>query len=137
MEGISLTHGSPRKHIWTSTFAASADEVGTHLPSNCPCTNINQARSATTPPAFAGSDYFCDTASQGIFRNGFFYGGDPLWDGAGCGPLNTCSLRWKYPQLLQHSWGTITSVIQQAKAACYQIIIMMKILSGMELVVGF
>ncbi len=88
MDGISLTHGSPRKHIWT--FVGSLDEVGTRPELNCPCTNINQAGSASTPPAFVGSDYFCDTASHGQYQVGFFYGDDPLWDGAGCGPLNTC-----------------------------------------------
>ena len=28
-------------------------------------------------------------ASEGL-KTGFFYGDDPLWDGAGCGPQNTC-----------------------------------------------
>ena len=50
-----------------------------------------------------GNDYFCDTASQGQFRNGFFYGGDLLWDGAGYGPLNTCCTfnnpPWFYKEL--------------------------------------
>ena len=27
----------------------------------CPCTNINQARSASNPSTFVGNDYFCDT----------------------------------------------------------------------------
>ncbi len=116
VEGISLTYGSPRKHIWS--FAASADEVGTHLPSNCPCTNINQARSDTTPPAFGGNDYFCDTASQGIFRNGFFYGGDPLWEGAGCGPLNTCctfnNLPWFYKELPEPTTDDIEMSVQRS-----------------------
>ncbi len=61
VDGISLTHGRPRKHIWT--FAGSLDEVGTNPHHNCPCTNINLASSASTPPAFVGNDYFCDTAS--------------------------------------------------------------------------
>ena len=34
---------------------------------------------------------------------GVFYGDDPLWDGAGCGPLNTCCSfnrpPWFYKQL--------------------------------------
>ena len=32
--------------------------------SNCPCTNTNQAAQATPPPAFVGTDYFCDTGSE-------------------------------------------------------------------------
>ncbi len=100
VDGISLTHGRPRKHIWT--FAGSVDESGIAPRSTCPCTNINQASNATTPPAFVGNNYFCDTASQGRFQF-IFYGDDPLWDGAGCGPLNTCCTfnnpPWFYKEL--------------------------------------
>ena len=108
VDGISLTHGHPRQHIWT--FAAALNEVGTHPLGNCPCTNTNQAGSAGQPPAFVGSDYFCDTAStdETTFR---FYGDDPLWDGAGCGPLNTCcsfnSPPWFFKQLLQPTTNDI------------------------------
>ena len=89
VDGISLTHGrNPRKHIWT--FAAALDEVGNRFPNfNRPCTNRTLASSATQPPSFVKNDYFCDTASEGEFRY-IFYGDDPLWDGAGCGPTNDC-----------------------------------------------
>ena len=89
VEGVSLTHGSnPRQHIWT--FAAALDEVGATYPgNNCPCTNRNLSSSATPPPDFVGNDYFCDTGSADEFQH-IFYGDDPLWDGAGCGPYNDC-----------------------------------------------
>ncbi len=104
VDGISLTHGRrPRKHIWT--FAGSLDEVGTIPVSNCPCTNINQASRSFPPPTFVENDYFCDTASQDRFLNGLFYRDDPLWDGAGCGPLNTCCTfndpPWFYKELTE------------------------------------
>ena len=35
VDGISLTYGDPRRHIWT--FAAALDEVGTYPHYNCPC----------------------------------------------------------------------------------------------------
>ena len=102
VDGVSLTHGDPRQHIWT--FAAAQDEVGTSPSSICPCTNTNQAAQATPPPAFVGNDYFCDTGSEEE-RQLIFYGDDPLWDGAGCGPLNTCcsfnTPPWFYKQLPQ------------------------------------
>ncbi len=85
-DGINLVYGSPRQHIWT--FVAAQSEVA-NPSSNCPCTNINQASSARNPPAFVGDDYFCDTGSHVAAINNLFYGDDPLWDGAGCGPLNT------------------------------------------------
>ena len=100
VDGVSITHGDPRQHIWT--FAAASDEVGTAPSSNCPCTNTNRAAQATPPPAFVGNDYFCDTGSEER-RQLIFYGDDPLWDGAGCGPLNTCcsfnTPPWFYKQL--------------------------------------
>ena len=105
VDGISLTHGNPRQHIWT--FAAGLDEVGTFPILNCPCTNTRLANLASRPPAFVGNDYFCDTASKGRFQYNTFYPNNPLWDGAGCGPLNTCcSLNnppWFYKQLPQHT----------------------------------
>ena len=102
VDGVSLTHGDPRQHIWT--FAAATDEVGTVPSLNCPCTNTNQASQATPPPEFVGNDYFCDTGSEER-RELIYYGDDPLWDGTGCGPLNTCcsfnTPPWFYKQLPQ------------------------------------
>ena len=99
MDGVSLTHGDPRQHIWT--FAVAQDELNTSPSSNCPCTNTNQSAQARPPPATVGNDYFCDTGSARLT----FYGDDPMWDGAGCGPLNTCcsfnTPPWFYKQLPQ------------------------------------
>ena len=87
VDGISLTHGrNPRKHIWT--FAAAVDEVRTSRYHICPCTNINNPVTMPIPP-YVGSDYFCDTASETTVEYRF-YPNDPLWDGQGCGRLNTC-----------------------------------------------
>ena len=60
VDGIVITHSSPRKHIWTLAAAHSSD---------CPC---NSAGAGAQPPSFVGSDYYCES------------GGDPLWDGEGC-----------------------------------------------------
>ena len=102
VDGVSLTHGrNPRKHIWT--FAAALDEVGSHPVNNCPCTNVLLASDVVHPPSFVGNDYFCDTGSTHRFRSNHLYDEDPLWDGAGCGPADTCcSLNnppWFFKQL--------------------------------------
>ena len=55
LDGVSLTHGSPRQHIWS--FAAALREVGTIPSQNCFCINRDQASLATRPPAFVGNDY--------------------------------------------------------------------------------
>ena len=87
VDGVSLTHGrNPRKHIWT--FAAALHEVSACSHCRCPCTNIHVTTTAVIPP-YVGRDYFCDTGSEHHFQFKF-YPDDPLWDGQGCGPLNTC-----------------------------------------------
>ena len=51
-----------------------------------------------------GDDYFCDTGGSGRYAY-TFYSDDPLWDGAGCGPYNSCcsfnNPPWFYKQLPQ------------------------------------
>ena len=90
VDGISLTHGhNTRKHIWT--FAAANHEVITVIDARqhiCPCTNIHNPVTIPIPP-YVGSDYFCDTGSESRVQRRF-YPNDPLWDGQGCGRLNTC-----------------------------------------------
>ena len=85
IDGISLTHGSRREHIWS--FVAALDETQGHL-SACECSNTAVSQKADIP-SFVGNDYFCDTGSRG--RVAFvLYGEDPLWDGRGCGTTSTC-----------------------------------------------
>ena len=87
VDGVSLTHGSPREHIWT--FASALDEPATGgARVVCPC--IIRNIFVDTIPSFVGNDYFCDTGSQNTYQQHTLYPADPLWDGAGCGPLNTC-----------------------------------------------
>ena len=85
VDGISLTHGRPRRHIWT--FAAALDDT-----SLCPCNN-----ETIQTPGFVGNDYFCDA---GNIRDG-----DPLWDREGCSAGSTCcsfnNPPWFYKQLPQ------------------------------------
>ena len=90
VDGVSLTHGTPRQHIWT--FAAARDETtGNALDSKCPCIINSENDHMNRPPTFVGSDYFCDTgSSSSTSAVDQFYGDDPLWDGAGCGGQNAC-----------------------------------------------
>ena len=54
IDGVSLTHGHPRHHIWT--FIAALDEVGLPPHGTCECTNINQP--GFSPANFVGNDLF-------------------------------------------------------------------------------
>ena len=86
IDGISLTHGEPRQHVWS--FVAALDETGTHL-SACHCSNLHNIDNGATVPPFIGEHYFCDTGSRGTVSFQF-YEEDPLWDGSGCGQSSSC-----------------------------------------------
>ena len=91
-DGISLTHGNPRSHIWTF-MAGSTDS---YLSSQCPC----GSKDTRTPPSFVGSDYYCESGlqSQNFPTFGKFYTNDPLWDGHQCGSIETtCCQRTGIP----------------------------------------
>ena len=79
VDGISITYGSPRKHIWT--LAAGLYETE-NLLLNCPCNSPGGAQ----PPSFVGSDYYCESADDSApWSISTLYSDDPLWDGEGCG----------------------------------------------------
>ena len=109
VDGISLTYGSPRAHIWS--FAAAPDERYEAAPYSCPCINIHNSGSAAWPPSFVGTDYFCDTApaEEWSYR---LYTDDPLWDGAGCGPANTCCSLNNPPWFLKQLPSTTTGNVE-------------------------
>ena len=65
VDGISITHGFPRHHIWTYSGSAYIEY--------CPCTI--DASFGQSQPSFVGSDYYCEVA-PGLT--------DRLWDGEGC-----------------------------------------------------
>ena len=82
--GVSITHGSPRQHIWSLASGHSQQAVSTH---DCRCNNGNEA---VLVPPWVGEDYFCDSGNPNPSPSGVFYADDPLWDGTGCGPSTTC-----------------------------------------------
>ena len=88
LEGVSVTHGSPRQHIWS--FAAGLSEGHPrYLPVTCPC--VTGSTNGNNIPSFVGQNYFCETGINFAYTNGLFYAnGDPLWDGQGCGPTSSC-----------------------------------------------
>ena len=87
VDGIVLTHGSPRTHIWT--FSAGADQHRTDR-YGCPCNG--DSYSGPIPP-YVGNDYFCDSGHQSSAAevSSTYYTNDPLWDGAGCVSGSCCT----------------------------------------------
>ena len=93
VDGVSVTHGTPRQHIWTLYAGVREFALG--------------CCSTSSPPDFVGSNYFCDTGNpqNEVWRNRVFTD-EPLWDGvAGCrsNPLSCCAPHagpWFHSQLV-------------------------------------
>ena len=89
VEGLSITYGNPRKHIWTYAIH------------NCPCFD----NPSGSPPPFVHDNYYCESGSlqnpvapvAGIYIN------DPVWDGENCSGEDSCcsepSQPWFYRQI--------------------------------------
>ena len=69
VDGLSVTYGTPRNHIWTFAAGHGTSRFGIH---RCPCDNSNRGQ-APLPPPFVGENYYCDSEDNGA-----------LWDGEGC-----------------------------------------------------
>ena len=97
VDGISITIGSPRKHVWTYTVGLTDDHNYQNL--NCPCATFP----GPSPPAFVGNDYYCESGDVGTHDLTRFYLSDPLWDGNGCTTGNGCcaqiGMPWFYRKL--------------------------------------
>ena len=111
LDGLSLTHGNPREHIWTFAVAIN-DADGQQYPEYlCPCTQTGSSGIAIPP--FIGSNYFCDTGNHMTgWINGHFYGDDPLWDGAGCRGTDTCCTFNTPPWFMNQLSGPTTDPLE-------------------------
>jgi len=77
VDGLSITVGSNRKHVWTYAVGIG----GTHATSNCPCSSIV---TSISPPAFVKTHYYCESGNTDGSESGPYYTNNPLWDGASC-----------------------------------------------------
>ena len=86
VDGVSVTHGNPRTHIWTFAVGVYERGSGINNNNNCPCDG------GTNPPPFVGNNYFCETGDDTPGANLHkFYADDPLWDGQNCHNLTCCA----------------------------------------------
>ena len=103
--GVSLTHGSPRQHIWT--FAAGASEALPTYNDVCPCDAIINI----TVPSFVSGDYFCESGANSGSATGF-HPDDPLWDGEGCSSHSSCCSFNEPPYFTKHLPSPTTEPIE-------------------------
>ena len=80
VDGVSITRGSPRQHVWT-LMAGNFEDNDIYRSYNCPCATgaIQKVQS------FVGDHYFCESGITGSVRQQQLYTSDPLWDGQSCG----------------------------------------------------
>ena len=96
VDGVSITYGTPRKHIWT--YAIGLNEV--HSEHCCPCTIAR----GPLPPSFVHENYYCESGSSSTRpTESSYWTTDPVWDGKGCPNKNSCcsepNLPWFYRQI--------------------------------------
>ena len=85
VDGVSITLGDPRKHVWTYA-AGLSDDFQMYEYENCPCAR----HSVMKAPVFIGDNYYCESGNIGTFDYSTLYTEDPLWDGKQCLPGNSC-----------------------------------------------
>ena len=87
VDGVSVTHGNPRQHIWT--FSSGLHELSSISYATCPC--VTESTNGNNIPSFVGQNYFCESGlTQWNGGSRLWPDGDPLWDGQGCGPTSSC-----------------------------------------------
>ena len=77
VDGVSITRGSPRQHVWT---LMAGESESTSSQRSCPC---NTGSSVSVQP-FIDSNYFCESGNSNSYISYDIYT-DVLWDGYGCG----------------------------------------------------
>ena len=108
-EGVSLTHGTPRNHIWT--FAAGATENFLFTTHSCPCDTTTDIQI----PSFVGEDYFCESGINGPWGGSSFFtlhSNDTLWDGQDCLPSSTCCSQHNPPYFVKQLPSSTTDDIE-------------------------
>ena len=85
VDGLVVTHGSPRDHIWTFAVGVSKNHNFVTRRFNCPCALYP----GPNAPTFVGEGYFCESGVNGHWV-AQWYLDDPLWDSHGCESGSTC-----------------------------------------------
>ena len=94
VDGISITLGSPRQHIWTYAVSPRDDTL-------CPCAPTPGPK----PSAFVENNYYCESGNNAAVSPTFatFYLSDPLWDGQDCPGNSKCCTQLGMPWFYRKS----------------------------------
>lgn len=94
LDGVSITRGSPRHHIWSFGAGYSSTTIPRTEAQEwmCPCF----AETVMSVPSFVDESYFCNSGTAGHPDFMAVYHRNPLWDGQGCLPGSTCCGKGPY-----------------------------------------
>ena len=114
VDGVSLTHGNPREHIWTLMSGENDRNINRY--NTCPCGSVVPYPA----PSFVGSDYYCESGYQDIHHPtpGELYSSDPLWDGKDCGSSETACCQSSLIPWFYRSIGTYTTDYIEMRICC-------------------
>ena len=107
--GVSVSHGTPRNHIWT--FVAGRSESNPKWTVVFPC---DATRPLRIPP-FVGNDYFCESGVNRPWYSGpryILHSNDTLWDGEDCLRSSTCCSQRNPPYFTKQLPTTTTDDIE-------------------------
>ena len=98
VDGISITHGSPRQHVWTLMSGLNGNGLWGSSVYQCPC----HSQASPTIPSFIGNDWYCESGNDEYntwhYRS---YMNDKLWDGQQCGSVELQCCQNKLPGINQ------------------------------------
>jgi len=85
VEGLSITYGKPRKHLFTLAvgLTATSSQQQVH---NCPCSKYPGSQ----PPSFVRDAFYCDSGNLGTPVVDKYFPNNSLWDGEGCTTEYSC-----------------------------------------------
>ena len=66
IDGISITHGNPRTHLWS--YAAGYSEQDQLIAIRCPCARPDPTDRSGVP-SFVGEDFYCESGFSGSYEN--------------------------------------------------------------------
>ena len=106
VDGISITHGDPRQHIWTYAVGLTNEDRTLQYDSNCPCGK----KAGHNAPEYVGKNFYCDTANKVTkwVLGGKIYVSTFLWQTSGCFDPNFCCHTTNQPWFYRHL-NTITT----------------------------
>ena len=90
MDGVSITYGQPRNHIWSYVGGVREESTMDSI-SNCPCS----IEAGSGLQSFVGDNYYCESGNPTTDNPNSFYSADKLWDGKQC--EGTCCTDSKSP----------------------------------------